>query len=76
MALEFTPDEEKQLEYLLSKREKTKGPVPEIKVSAKGRVPGAMGDASKRQRDDDTEWSSSYSDRFEAITFPNLIESE
>ena len=50
MALEFTPEEQQQLELLLSKREKVTG-MPQAKPPKVGSG-GAMTDASKRQRDD------------------------
>ena len=76
MSLDFTPEEEKQLEYLLSKREKTKGPVPKAKVSrARGSAGGAKTDAAQRQRDEASEWSSSSSDGFVEIALPHVIES-
>ena len=48
MSLEFTPEEQRQLELLLSKREKAMPQAKPPKVVSNG----AMTDGSKRQRDD------------------------
>lgn len=81
MALEFTPEEQLQLELLLSKREKATG-MPQAKPPKVGSG-GAMTDASKRQRDDHGDEptfspespSESYSSEMVEIVFPNGITS-
>ena len=80
MSLEFTPEEQQQLEVLLSKREKAKV-LPKAKAS-QVLSNGAMSDASKRQRDDhgygrsfspESKGESSSSEM--EIVFPNGITS-
>ena len=79
MALEFTPEEQRQLEALLSKREKATG-MPQAMPPKVGSG-GAMTDASKRQRDGDEPTfspespSESYSSEMVEIVFPNGITS-
>ena len=81
MALEFTPEEQLQLELLLSKREKATVK-PQAKPPKVGSG-GAMTDASKRQRDDHGDEptfspespSESYSSEMVEIVFPNGITS-
>ena len=78
MSLEFTPEEQKQLEMLLSKREKAKV-LPKAKAS-QAVSSGAMSDASKRQRDNQeyehvSSPESNSSSSEPEILFPNDIDS-